>query len=464
MRTRPLPPLLALLWLALTAATFPTGVVDTTIETGMDLPVGLAILPDGRVLVAEKLGDLEIVTLAGQRATVHTFGDLWTGSEGGLLDVAVDPRWPAEPYVYVHYTTAAAQPTAIVIERWLAQGDLSDSSSTSLTLTDPVAILDDLPNDDNSHNGGTLAFRSDSTLYVSLGEDFQFCVAQDSTTLLGCILRLDVMAVPDSGGHTLADLVPDDNPYAANPDASALVYAHGFRNPYRCTVDPLTDVLYVGDVGSDFYEEVNEVQAGDNCGWPFFEGDTTVVTWNCDGEVPRPLEEPIFSLPANPLTGTTLTVLAMYRDNPGQYAFPAAYDGVLFFSEIFTMTIYTLRNEGGNWTAFAWGQEDGLPLDGEVGPDGALYYVMWTGQLKRLEGNNAVTGVEPTPPTRPLAVIPNPVRAGRAVEFAEAGVKIFNLQGRLVDTVTGTQWRAQVAPGVYFARSKSGTGRITVLP
>ncbi len=99
----------------------------------------------------------------------------------------MDPRWPAEPYVYAYYTRIGERARLV---RYRASGDVSDPDGESLALQSPVLLIDDIRDTFFSHNGGSLRFGPDQHLYLSLGDDLTLCNTQDSTSLRGQILRL----------------------------------------------------------------------------------------------------------------------------------------------------------------------------------------------------------------------------------------------------------------------------------
>src|SRR5262245_25869217 len=156
-----------------------------------------------------------------------------TGGEQGLLGIAVDPGWPARPYLYVHYDRIGNQ---INLSRYTVGGDLSFTGNGALTI-DPATrfdILTDIPDNATNHNGGTLRFGPDGMLYNSEGDDATGCPALDLTVLNGKILRLDISALPAGGGGPPAKslITPADNPFVANANANAkLVGYSGLRNP-----------------------------------------------------------------------------------------------------------------------------------------------------------------------------------------------------------------------------------------
>lgn len=122
-----------------------------------------------------------------------------------------------------------------------------------------------------NHNGGGLTFDNEGFLFLGLGDgggsgDDQDN-GQDATNLLGTVLRLEVL--PDDPFYA----APDDNPFAGDFDNRRdEIYAFGFRNPWRITVDPETNTLWTGDVGQNAWEEVDTIIAGENYGWDCREG------------------------------------------------------------------------------------------------------------------------------------------------------------------------------------------------
>ena len=191
-------------------------VITDVFEPGR--PVGFAELPDGRFLVIERnTGFVRLHAVGSAVAPViHTVPDVSIEAERGLLGIAIDPGWPARPYVYVYYTYfTKATGNLGRLRLYTATGDLADPLSSTLALGNPFDLLTDLPDDSEIHNGGTLRFGPDGMLYLSLGDDGDACNAQDLTTLAGGILRLDVSGMPEvgPGPPDKADLVAAGNPF-----------------------------------------------------------------------------------------------------------------------------------------------------------------------------------------------------------------------------------------------------------
>lgn len=367
------------------ATTLPGGFADSLVIDGLDLPVGFAFLPDRRVLVVEQKSAkvrLAIGNALAPSDPVATLPDVETsGAEQGLLGIAVDPGWPARPYVYIH----TDDPTGVIrISRYTVTGDLAFTANGALAI-DPASRYDlvaDIPDAAPNHNGGTLRFGNDGMLYDSAGDDASFCPAQDNTTLLGKILRLDVSRLPPGTGRAPRALVaPAGNPFASSPDSNArLVWAMGLRNPFRFGIDAGDGSLFVADVGNNLYEEVDHVTAGGmNFGWPLREGPVAgPVSCGTSGT------DPIYAYDDGPTAAAIIGGPAYRRPSGAALGLPSDYDGDVFFSDYYYGFLRRLKLSGGVWalappdtsqpSALNWGVGFDAVSDWQVGPDGALWY------------------------------------------------------------------------------------------
>ena len=126
---------------------------------------------------------------------------------------------------------------------WLAMftvtGTSSNPTSTNLTLGAQYNIVTDVPDNAGNHNGGALRFGLDGKLYLSIGDDAGGCTAQNMSSALGCVWRIDVSSLPGVGAGPPAKstLIPAGNPYAGPTDNARLVWCHGLRNPFRFHID-----------------------------------------------------------------------------------------------------------------------------------------------------------------------------------------------------------------------------------
>jgi len=294
------------------------------VNQGMTRPGDLCFLPDGRVLIADLPGELRMfVESAGSMlTTVGTVPSVAYGGERGLLSVIADPGFATNGYIYVLYTSSAT-PT-LHLDRFTCVGDLSDPMSTNLSFSvNSRRVILALPQTSGIHNGGSVRFGPDGKLYVTAGDDFNSCNAQDILSQSGCLLRLDCSLLASSPSTTLPSyslLDPGDNPLSGSSDFRRLVIGIGLRNPFRMEIDSVTGNLYIGDVGEGTKEEMNEYtyQPGTwtvaNFGWPWREGDQAGP--GCPGTQPPGLVNPIRSYGNGP-GGRSIINGAFYRNQGG---------------------------------------------------------------------------------------------------------------------------------------------------
>lgn len=457
----------------------PNGFADEPIIGGFTEPVGLAFVPDGRFFVVEqKTGRIWIVAPAiSAKAVAFTVPDVETaGFERGLLGIAVDPAWPARPFVYVHFTRTGG---SIRIRRYTAGGALADPASTALSLGWPYGVVSDIPDSTEWHNGGTLRFGPDGMLYASVGDDTYSCDAQFLRAYRGKILRLTVAALPDSGSGVAPKplITPSDNPFSGPDEITQLLYAKGLRNPFRFQIDPATGRLYIGDVGELGWEELDESEGGEEFGWPMREGMHPYPPGEvCGG--PSGLD-PIWEYDRS---GFTASIMAgpRYRATGGPYDFPPEYEGDVFFLDYYQGWLRRLeyvvvtdswqpaQPASGQPNPTDWGTGLVSVTDFAVGQDGAIYYVKRSGpaEVRRIV-HSVPASVEAA--ERPLVTVsPNPARAATgarlAVSLPASGtvdVSVYDASGRLLRTIfSGTldagahEFAWDAAPGIYFARAR----------
>lgn len=479
------------------AVVLPTGFVHEAIVSGLDQPNSFAFLPDGRVLYTEqKSGKVRMVVgnavVPTALATVPSLNA--SGYERGLQGIAVDPGWPARPYVYVYYNRASLRCRLL---RYTASGILQDGASTNLTLTDPYVVFEDVPDLNPNHNGGCLRFGPDASLYLSIGEDEDLCAAQDSTLLKGAILRLDVSALPAGAGGppALSLITPEDNPLTTSNPNAKIVWAYGMRNPFRFHVDPATGTLFACDVGEADFEEINEVGPGQNFGWPYREGNLVISRGGCPEPPGRSYRAPMISM--NRSTSLTAIVGAgIYRwPQAGTANWPGSYQGLVFYSEYYSGFLRRLVRNGTAWgpapvvpgqpNSSDWATGLVAAVDFLVGPDGSLWWLGQfnsslsgaTGSLNRIR----FTGSPVDAPTgeileASLSGAPNPFRSSADVWFrlaapASVTLTVHDLSGRRVRGLlrgtaqagdTRVTWDGRddsglpVPAGLYFVRLDRG--------
>lgn len=210
-------------------------------------------------------------------------------NEQGLLGLAFHPDYESNGYFYVNYTAAGSGDT--IISRF----SVSDENPDQADPASEVEILS-YAQPFSNHNGGHLAFGPDGYLYIGAGDGGDAGDpnnnAQDRTTLLGSVLRIDVDN-PDDGNQYG---IPADNPFAGNDQGyREEIFAYGLRNPWRFSFDPESGNLWAGDVGQSNREEIHIIENGLNYGWNIIEGSLCFEpATNCDKSG---LELPVFEYP-----------------------------------------------------------------------------------------------------------------------------------------------------------------------
>ena len=175
------------------AAVVPEGFVDEGVASGFDRPMALRFLPDGRMLIAERApADVLVLSADGSRilAIALTIPNVPDEGERGLLSIAVDPAWPSRPYLYAFFARNEGT-NELVLARYTATGDIDGSGDGVIEFASPVELLTGLPDGSDIHNGGDLRWDDVGALYLSIGDDDDNCAAQDPTSPLGKVLRLD---------------------------------------------------------------------------------------------------------------------------------------------------------------------------------------------------------------------------------------------------------------------------------
>jgi glucose/arabinose dehydrogenase len=239
----------------------------STVATGLDVPWGLAFLPNGAAIVAERETGrvLRLSRGGGSITPLVTLPGVNTGgtAEGGLLGLAVSPDYATDGLLFAYFTTD------------------SDNRIVSFTAAGGAAsvtpVLKGL-RQGNIHNGGRIGFGPDGKLYAGVGETGERGLAQDLSSNNGKILRIN------KDGS-----VPSDNPFPGSP-----VWSYGHRNVQGLAWDS-SGRLWSSEFGQDRFDEVNLIEKGKNYGWPNVEGvgDTDggkytnpKVTWPTDEASP----------------------------------------------------------------------------------------------------------------------------------------------------------------------------------
>ena len=262
-----------------TPAPVPGAVHVETLAQGLEHPWALAFLPDGRLLVTERPGRLRRIDPDGRvSAPLAGVPQVQARSQGGLLDITLDPAFADNRLVYLAYAEPGEGNLAGTA---VARGRLGEDR-----LEDVQVIYRQQPKVRGAnHFGSRLVFRRDGTLFVTQGDRFDYRdAAQDLASGLGKIVRL----LPDGA-------VPRDNPFVGRAGVRPEIWSYGHRNIQSAALHPQTGELWTVEHGARGGDELNRPEAGKNYGWP-------VITYGVDysgatigeGTAKSGMEQPVY--------------------------------------------------------------------------------------------------------------------------------------------------------------------------
>jgi glucose/arabinose dehydrogenase len=284
--------------------------VQTKLVGGLNSPTAMTVAPDGRIFVAYQGGEVRIVKNGSLLATPFVTVPTVPVDEQGIMGIALDSSFASNKYVYITYTRSAT-PRFQRIARFTANGDVAVAGSETI-----IFETSDSPNQIEYHLGGALQFGTDGKLYVMLGEGYTGD-EQALNNFASKILRLNKDGT-----------IPTDNPfYTQTTGKFRAIWAKGFRNPFSASVQPGTGKLFINDVGSGTFEEINQGTAGANYGFPYSEG----YGVNTGETAPK------YAYTHN--AGRCAVVGGSFY-NPATAQFPAQYVGKYFFTDYCTSQLF----------------------------------------------------------------------------------------------------------------------------
>lgn len=218
-------------------------------------PWAMTFLPDGRLLVTEKPGELKLIDVdSGNIGTITGVPEVFYGGQGGLGDVLLHPQFSRNKLVYISYAEPGEGKLGGAA---VARATLALDSDGGGGLTDLEVIWRQVPKQSgNGHFGHRLAFGPDGKLWITSSERQKFDPAQDMESNLGKIVRLN-----DDGS------LPPDNPFAGQGEVAAQVWSLGHRNMLGIAFDA-EDRLWVHEMGPKGGDKLNLIERGKNYGYP----------------------------------------------------------------------------------------------------------------------------------------------------------------------------------------------------
>ena len=229
----------------------------TTVVKNLANPWGMAFLPDGRILITERPGRLRIYSQGQISPAITGTPAVYNQGQGGLLDVAIDPNFRQNQWIYLTYAEAGSGGVAGTA---VMRGKLSGN-----TLLETQVLFRQLPKlSTGNHFGSRLVFDGSGYLFVTLGENNNRITSQYLDHHQGKIIRI----WPDGS-------IPNDNPFIGQTNVKPEIWSYGHRNPQGATLNPWTGKLWMNEHGPMGGDEINIPQAGKNYGWP-------IITYGID--------------------------------------------------------------------------------------------------------------------------------------------------------------------------------------
>jgi glucose/arabinose dehydrogenase len=324
--------------------------VDSTSATGASTPTGIAYEPGSEDLWVLEKGDGAGQGQARVRVRSSSTGAVGTAltltcvdsvGERGLLGIAFDPDYLApgsDRFVYLYYTRVHDSGSCSTGQTPGRRNRVSRFEESGNQLTNEEVILEGpVLTSATNHNGGTVRFAPDETLFVSMGDNDTDADpnprSRDLNDLRGKILRIN------RDGS-----IPADNPFVGQTGVREEIWAWGLRNPFRFDIDPQTSDVYIADVGEGSFEEIDLGESGADYGYPCFEGFAPFRT--CTPPPNGSDTPPIFVYghgnETPPVSGGSVTGGPVYRAS----GFSDEYQGRYFFGDYVDGWIRTARLSG----------------------------------------------------------------------------------------------------------------------
>ncbi len=380
-------------------ATLPSGftLVDTpTGQAALNL-TDYSWLPDGSLLTSGKDGTVTFVPAGGAPRIIGKVPGVRAKGDHGVLGFAPANDYSTTGHVYLTYDKGDPAGAGVgMVEQWTVSPASNPTTMTKLsTVLDGSTMSPTFAQTSLNHGVDQLTVAADGTLFVSVGDDstnngdINTLRAQDLDKPYGKILHL-----------TPAGVGVSSNPFyqSASPRTwRSMIYAYGFRNPFRFDFDPKNGLLQLGDVGWDTTEEVDTVTPGMNGGWPCYEGADQTTFGS------QPVCQSLYS------AGTATPPIVTYPHNDAGASvtggvhytgasYPMEYRGAWFYGDYARNMIWTLTtNQAGRLVrgpeTNGFGSNVGGPVAFQPGPGGDVTFGdIATGNVRRLvyaSGNHA---------------------------------------------------------------------------
>lgn len=349
----------------------PKSFKQVTVAKDLERPWGMAWLPDGAILITERVGRVKIFRNGSlEQIAIAEIPNLFVSGQAGLMDISLHPRFAQNNLVYLTYSSGNFQSNHTSILRAKFDGK---------ALVEPQVIFEVKPSKSgNQHFGSRIVWLPDDTMLIAIGDggnpplqlDGELIrnQAQKLNSQLGKVLRLK-----DDGS------IPSDNPFVKTDSANPAIWSYGHRNIQGLFADPISKQVWSTEHGSRGGDELNLIEAEKNYGWPVVTFSQEYTGGKISKEVSRPnmVDPKLVWTPAIAPSG-----LLLYRGN----IFPN-WEGNLFAGGLVSKSIVRIKIEGNKTIV-----QETIPVGQRVrdvrqGKDGFIYILTdeQAGQLIRLE-------------------------------------------------------------------------------
>ncbi|GBO53570.1 PQQ-dependent oxidoreductase, gdhB family [Pseudanabaena sp. lw0831] len=349
----------------------PIGFKQVTVAKDLENPWGMAWLPDGAILITERIGRVKILRNGSlEQIAIAKIPKLFVSGQAGLMDISLHPRFAQNRLVYLTFSTGNFQSNHTSILRVKFDGK---------ALVEPQVIFEVTPSKSgNQHFGSRIVWLPDNTMLIAIGDggnpplqlngELMRKQAQKLNSQLGKVLRLK-----DDGS------IPSDNPFVKTAGANPAIWSYGHRNIQGLFADPTSKQVWSTEHGSRGGDELNLIEAGKNYGWPVVTFSQEYTGGKISKEVSRlnMVDPKLVWTPAIAPSGLLLYRGNIFRD----------WQGNLFAGGLVSKSVVRIKIEGNKTIV-----QETIPVGQRVrdvrqGKDGFIYILTdeQAGQLIRLE-------------------------------------------------------------------------------
>ena len=344
---------------------------QVTIAKDLERPWGMAWLPDGAILITERVGRVKILrngTL--EQIAIANIPNLFVSGQAGLMDISLHPRFAQNSLVYLTYSTGNLQSNHTSVLKAKFDGK---------ALVEPQVILEVKPSKSgNQHFGSRIVWLPDDTMLIAIGDGGNPPLELNGELIRNQAQKLDsqlgkILRIKDDGS------IPSDNPFVKIAGANPAIWSYGHRNIQGLFADPISQQVWSTEHGSRGGDELNLIEAGKNYGWPVVSFSQEYTGGNISNETSRPdmVDPKLVWTPAIAPSG-----LLLYRGN----IFPN-WQGNLFAGGLVSKSVIRIKIEGNKAVV-----QETIPVGQRVrdvrqGKDGFVYILTdeQAGQLIRIE-------------------------------------------------------------------------------